>query len=398
MLRKSLTFWITVSGAAAFLILLSLASWVFRDRVFQTFQDPGVPFQTYTPPDGADYSNASGWYAYGPLIDESQPAIFFLHSTTYTGGANWVAELDKESAVDAVEQVILPNYAAPFAQSGALYAPRYRQAALYAFMNNREDSILAREFAHADIHRAFDAFLTQIGPDRPFILAGVGQGGMHVLGLLMQEVSGDEALIKRLAAAYIIDAPVPLDLFTEALLPLRPCETESDVRCVHAHSWAHPTEERRLRVMTERMMSWTPTQGFDRVEGRGLLCTNPVLGARTEEYAPARLHRGAVAAEGFTGDATPAPMGNQTSAQCVDGILLTERTRSRVLRRPDRLAEEYRVPPFNLFYEDLRVDAARRVFNLQAVLLEEARWAPPFDDVEEVEEAPVVPIPDRAQY
>jgi hypothetical protein len=46
----------------------------------------------------------------------------------------------------------------------------------------------------------------------------------------------------------------------------------------------------------------------------------------------------------------------------------------------------------------LRLDAARRSFTLLTILQEERRWAPPLEQVEEIEEAPVVPIPDRREY
>lgn len=394
----SIARWMVLTGIGALIALLAAASWLLRDQIYQTFQDPGEPYQTYTPPPGADYAGTGGWFASGDFTDEDEPAVFFVHPTTYTGGANWNAQLDKASAVAAVVRTVLPNYAAPLANSGVLFAPRYRQAALYTFMNNREDSILARRFAYEDVERAFDAFLLRAGDDRPIMLAGVGQGGFHVLGLLLNRVAGNPGLRERMIAAYILESPVPLDLFSHALAEIPPCETAQDVRCVVAYSYVQPSEERRIRIMTERSMTWTPAGELGFVDGRGILCVNPILSARTTEYASARLHRGGVAAEGLPPDTTPAPVPGQTGAQCADGLLFVERPDYADLRRPRRLAEEYRVPPFNLFYEDLRLDAARRAFTLTTILQEERRWAPPLDRVEEVEEAPVVPIPDRREY
>ncbi|WP_203292285.1 DUF3089 domain-containing protein [Maricaulis parjimensis] len=390
--------WMILTGAGILLGLILAASWLLRDQIFQTFQDPGEPFQTYTPPPGADYASAEAWYARGDFTDADEPAVFFVHPTTYSGGSNWVGELDKASTVEAVERSALPNYAAPFANSGVLFAPRYRQASLYTLMNNREDSLLAREFAYGDVRMAFEAFLAQIGEDRPILLAGVGQGGFHVLGLLMERVSGDEDLRARLIAAYVLETPVPLDLFTGPLADIPPCETPADVRCVMAYSYVEQTDDQRIRILTERMMTWTAPGQLDFVDGRGLLCVNPILGTRTDEYASARLHRGAVAAEGLPPDATPAPLSGQTGAQCADGLLFIEPPTSPALQHGRRLAEEYRVPPFNLFYEDLRLDAARRSLNLITLLQDERRWAPPIMDVEDVEDSPVVPIPDRREY
>jgi hypothetical protein len=41
---------------------------------------------------------------------------------------------------------------------------------------------------------------------------------------------------------------------------------------------------------------------------------------------------------------------------------------------------------------------AQRAFALTSILQEERRWAPPLQIIEEVEDAPVVPIPDRREF
>ncbi|WP_291898563.1 DUF3089 domain-containing protein [Maricaulis sp.] len=390
--------WIVVTVITAAILLLMLAMWLLREQIFQTFQDPGEPYQTYTPPEAPEYADASAWYLQGQFDDDTTPAVFFVHPTTYSGGAEWNAKLDKDTANDRVEEVIIPNYAAPFAVSGSLFVPRYRQASLYSFMNNREDSVLARHFAYHDVEAAFRQFLQDVGDDRPIILVGVGQGGLHALRLGMDVVAPDEALTARLAVAYILEAPVPLDLFEGPLADLPACDTPEDVRCIYAFSYAEEDETRRLRILTERSMSWTEQRDLDFVEERRLLCTNPLLAAPSNQYASARMHRGGASATGFSLDATPAPLPMQTGAQCTDGILLIERPPSPLLRRPSRIAEDFLIAPFNLFYEDLRLDAARRSLIVSTILQEERRWAPPFEDPESVEDAPVIPIPDRRRF
>jgi hypothetical protein len=51
--------WMIVTGIAGLLVIAALASWFLRDQIYQTFQDPGEPFQTYAPPDGVDYAQAN---------------------------------------------------------------------------------------------------------------------------------------------------------------------------------------------------------------------------------------------------------------------------------------------------------------------------------------------------
>ena len=94
----------------------------------------------------------------------------------------------------------------------------------------------------------------------------------------------------------------------------------------------------------------------------GLLALGMVAAtlSQSDDDASGNINRGGASATGFSLDATPAPLPMQTGAQCTDGILLIERPQSPLLRRPSRIAEDFLIAPFNLFYEDLRLDAARR--------------------------------------
>lgn len=393
--RARFAVWTIVSAAGAFLVLVAIAAWVLRDQIYQSFLDPGEPYQTYSVPAAPDYSNSASWYARPPTTAEG-PAIFFAHGTTYPGGSDWNAGIDSEEPANLVMEEQLPNFAAPFSGLGQLYAPRYRQAALYTFMNRREDGVAARMTATRDVRAAFREFLSQTGDETPFILAGVGQGGMHALAVLIEDIAPDEEIRRRLVAAYIQESQVPLDLLQGALSDIPACDTPETIRCLHSYVSSLSDNNDRIRILTEVGLVWQPGGGYDYVEGRGLLCVNPILGARTTDYAPARLHRGGAQASGFREGANPAALPAQTGAQCIDGVLMTELPRSRSLHRPGRLAEDYRLPPYNLFYEDLRADATHRLELFLPVFEEENTLAPPLGLPEEIEDAPVTPIPDRA--
>ena len=53
------------------------------------------------------------------------------------------------------------------------------------------------EFAYGDVRRAFGEFLARVGPERPFMLVGVEQGGTLASRLLRDEIA---ELRRRLAA------------------------------------------------------------------------------------------------------------------------------------------------------------------------------------------------------
>lgn len=383
-----------LGACAVFIGLLLAASVVFRDDIHQSFLDPGIPFQTYTPPPAPDYAEAEAWAARPTPGDDAAPAVFFLHNTTYDGGSDWNAPYDRPQEAAEIADVVIPNFAAPFLVDDAqLYAPYYRQASLYTFMNNREDAVAARVFASGDALRAFDSFLASINEDRPIIIAGVGQGALHALLVLIERVAGEQALIDRLSAAYLLEAPVPLDLFGGALASLPPCRTPDDVRCVISYNSVQQDERERIFAITERSMSWDADGALRFVADQALLCVNPLLSTTGEDFAPARLHRGGAAAEGLTLEDTPSAMANQTGAQCQNGLLMIERPRASALRRAGRLNENRRAPDFNLFYRDLQLDAQRRLEILDAVRADEARYAPPLmGDPIEVDDAEIVPV------
>ncbi len=391
--RSWFTTVLLIAGSGS-LVLAAAASVILRDQIFQTFLDPGIPFQTYQRPAAPNYAQEEAWAALPPEgAEASGPAVFFLHPTTYDGGAHWNAPFDRPQEAEEIARIVLPNWAAPFLTPGSqLYAPHYRQASLYSFMNNREDSVSARLLAYSDVEAAFDAFVARVDPDRSIILVGVDQGALHGLGLLLTRFAQDDALRARLMAAYLLEAPVPLDLFETGLANLAPCASEADIRCVVAYTAARPEERQRIVALTERSMSWTAAGDLRFVSERALLCTNPLTWETGEDYAPDRLHRGGAAAEDLELDETPSAMANQTGAQCQNGVLMTEQPRANALRRAGRLGEDRRAPDFNLFYMDLAHNVAVRTETLAEIRAEEARWAPTLDEPVEVETAPLVPI------
>ena len=122
---------------------------------------------------------------------------------------------------------------------------------------------------------------------------------------------------------------------------------------------------------------------------------NPLLWTQSEDYAPARLHKGGVAAEGLDLETRPAPLPRQVGAQCQDGLLLIDKPRSRSLRRPLKVGGKFRTLPSNLFYEDLRLNAMQRVESLieDNVLPRRAKLLDGFE-VQEIEESPIGEVVD----
>jgi len=226
--------WVLLAAGSIFLVLIAAASWLMRDQIYQALLDQGIPFQTYEPPPAPDYTDPDSW-AVRPVLaalGDEETAVFFVHPTMHRGASSWNSSLDRRSHREQMQQLYLPNYAGPFAGTGAVFAPLYRHAALYAYMNNREDSRQARALAYDDVRAAFSQFLADIGDERPVILVGVGQGGGHLTRLLLDVVSRDENLIARLIAAYVLEAPVAASLFDGPLQSIPLCDSREAIRCV----------------------------------------------------------------------------------------------------------------------------------------------------------------------
>ncbi len=399
--RKLRTVHKVVTGlilAVVVIVVTGVLTW--RDDIFQTIQDPRQPFQTYEPPAAPDYATAESWLSQPDLsvdpfeLDEKGD-VFVVVPSVYRGGEHYNLPSDDLRRKTKLQRIVRPNYVTPYGDAGRLFAPYYRQASLYSYMTQREDARLAQEFAYQDVRRAFEVFLTQSPPERPIVLVGHNQGAAHVTRLLHDFFSGDSPLSKRLAVAYVIDYPVPLDLFDDALSPLSPCEGPSDTGCVAAFGTFMPGETSNAERFAERLLVHDGDD-FASVENRPLSCINPLTWSRTEDYAPERLHKGGVAAEGLEPDIRPAAQPNQVGAQCLDGLLFVDKPRSRSLRRPLMVGGKFRTLPSNLFYEDLKQNAVARVDALLAsgTLPKRAERLDNFE-LEEIEVNPVTPATDK---
>lgn len=401
--RKSerLAVWqMLLGGIIATVIIATSLAWIYRDDIFQTIQDPRQPFQTYDPPEAPDYALAESWLSQpdltvDPYTMDEKGDVFVVVPSVYRGGEHYVLPSDDLRRKSKLERIVRPNYVTPYGDAGRLFAPFYRQASLYSYMTTREDARLAQDFAYQDVKRAFRLFLRQSPPERPIVLVGHNQGAAHLIRLLHDFFAGHPEMIERLAVAYVIDYPLPLDLFEESLTPLSPCESSEDINCVVAFGTFMPGESGIASRFTERLLVHNG-QRFESVNGRSLLCVNPLTWTRTEDYAPERLHLGGVAAEGLEPDIRPAPRPNQVGAQCQGGVLLVDKPRSRSLRRPFQVGAKFRTLPSNLFYEDLRQNAVTRV----NALIESGnlpKRAPLLNDMDliDIDESPVVPALDQ---
>ena len=379
-------------AAALLLVLAGVSAMVWREDIHRTLLDPKVPYQTYDPPPAPDYARPEAW----ALIPQNPtrwsaadgPAdVFFVHPTTYDGGKHWNAPLDDRGVERGLRAVMLPNYAGPFERVGRLFAPRYRQASLYAWLRLREDAREARAFAYADVRDAFRRYVADYNRGRPFVLTGVGQGGFLAERLVREEIAPYPELRARFAAAYLIDAFAPADRYAPGA-PVPACREPRQPRCVAAWVQVVSGDEEAGRRRLENALVWTEAGDLADPGDRTPLCFNPLLGMTGEADAPARLNKGAANATDLERGARPAFLSRQVGARCVDGVLQVSRPRSGSLRPEGSWSDRRKAPGYNLFYADIEADAEARVAALLG-LNDFPVPAAPIDRSIEVKSAPI---------
>jgi hypothetical protein len=347
---------------AVLLPLLGVAAWIWGDDVLQALLDPKVPYAIYRPPPAPDYARARAWALLpGPPSRADPPAdVFFVHPTTYDGGKQWNGPFDSRKGSAVLARVMLPNYAAPFAKAGRVFAPRYRQASLYTSLTLWDDAIEARQFAYGDVRGAFRYYRDHLNGGRPFILVGVEQGGTLAARLIRDEIAPDPALKSRLIAAYLIETLVPAAEYGPDA-PVPACAARAQTGCVVAWIAVRRSDFARAQKLLNRFLVWNERGQLKTLAGRPALCVNPILGARTDAEAPARVNLGAANATDLEWGARPAFMVRQVAAQCENGLLRTTRPRSASLRRAGSWADRQKVPGYNVFYANIEADAITRV-------------------------------------
>ena len=364
--RHGIRYWLVVAGAV--LVTLGvIASVIWGDDIIKALLDPKVPFGKDHPPPAANYAARAAWALMPePGATPASVDVFFIHPTSYpasftsyNGGRHWNAPINDHAAMVALSEVMLPNYAAPFDAVGDVYAPRYRQATLYTRSSLWDDAIEARQFAYGDVKAAFEAYLANFNHGRPFILAGVEQGGDLGARLLHEAIAPDPALRQRLVGAYLIDTVVPADEYGPgASVP--PCQRRAQAGCLVAWAAVRQGDFTGVQRLLSRAMVWGPQDQLQPLGQRRALCVNPLLGAASEDNAPERLNLGAAAATGLEWGVRPAFMVRQVGAQCQDGVLRVTRPRSSLLHPAGDWIQRAREPGYNLFWADIEADTQAR--------------------------------------
>ena len=382
-------------GGILALLLVLIICLLFQDNIARFMINPRTPFQTLTPAPTPSYADTQRSWIFWPEKQGAGAAdIFYIHSTTSYSRRHWNAAIDDPKASSVLETTAAANEAGPFLNLGSVYGPRYRQATLFSFFTHKYDGVAARRAAYEDVNDAFDVFLeNSTDPERPIIIAGYGQGGLHALGLLQRRINKDDVLRKRIAAAYVIDHAVPEEFFSAYAPNLSLCDSRDDYRCVVAFVALETGFDDEIRRARKRMMVWNERGELVPSMGNDPVCVNPLTWRATNDYVGPEHHLGAASATGLKLGSTPPPVSRALGAQCQRGVLVVDRPRQEYLRRSPWFAEKWKSQHFNLFYHDVAEDAARRIALTQRRLTAEAEILAPIDQAVDLGASPIKKVP-----
>lgn len=345
-------------ATVAIVVVLGLAAFVFREQLMlaaiASRIAPEHDFDPALAPTAPDYSRDSAWAALpgkddpsGDSPDDAPQAsadvgVFFLHPTSYFGKDNWNQPQDYAAANWITDQRVLRHQASAFNACCEVFAPRYRQATFFSYLDEDGNGTRALDLAYTDVLAAFEAFLER-NAGRPFILAAHSQGAQHGARLLRERIKGSAAQ-DDMVAAYLIG--FALDAQDMGGLPV--CDTATATGCV---------------------IGWNAVDGDNpglNGAGRDIVCVNPLSWRHDGERADNARNLGGIGYPSYNavaeGEDVTAMMVEPgvADARCAGGNLQVSDLRSE--RFPARMpGGSMHVYDYSLYYLNIRANALARV-------------------------------------
>ncbi len=210
-----------------------------------------------------------------PAKPQQRFAVFFVHPTSYLNRTRWNAPLASggDPEAERIARIYLRGMASPFNAATEIWAPRYRQATMGAFLTAAPEGKQAIGAAYADVREAFRYFLSSVDPKTPIVLAGHSQGALHLKRLLAEEVKGTP-VAGRLVAAYVIGWPVST-LHDLPVIGFPACAAPDQTACVI--SWSSYAEPADPSLVLDAYGS-TPALDGKAPGTDPMLCSNPLTG------------------------------------------------------------------------------------------------------------------------
>lgn len=376
-----------VFGLATLVVVTGVALLTISDWLPSLLLKPDHEFFDEDHLAAPDYSDPENWAALPGRLDaadevppgivpppegERAAAVFYIYPTINLSKARWNMDLSDKVLTNLADQFPIKGQATAFNGCCEIYAPHYRQATLYTFLDSGPSPYNALELAYLDVERAFDEFLTRIG-DKPIILAGHSQGTNHLIRLLQERI--DNELYERIVAVYAIGGHVPLDLISPSRVNFSICDGPDETQCIIAWDTfidgSDPLENpmRSPGHWVKDRYGWT-------YNPHHIVCVNPLSWRFDTQPSPVANHKGGLEMDTselgdvFRGE-RPDPSArshlrriipNVTFARCEDDGRLSVRRQEHVTYGggPVR-GDGLHLVDYGLFWKDIYDNAIARV-------------------------------------
>jgi len=331
-----------------------VTGFIYRDlvmlMVFKSYVKPGTSFAETPAPQAPDYSNPQNWAALPGREDnadftpegvsdgqaEAAVDVFFVHPTTFLSSTGWNAPMGDEASGKWVDDAVMRGQASVFNGSARVYAPRYRQAQIYAFFALEDGGNEALELAYTDIEAAFEHYLAEYNNGRPFIVAGHSQGALLVRWLLERRISGTP-LRERMVAAYPVGYPMAIAELAKSIPDIPVCEAATRTGCLA--TW---------NSIGDGYRPFQPTQG--------LVCVNPLTWTADDAYGAFEDNKGALSVAAKT------LIPGAADGRCENGMLYVSQIRTRVYDNlPNMGKGNHHLIDYALYWSNIRTNVAERV-------------------------------------
>ncbi len=283
-----------------------------------------------------DYALAQDWVSL-PKAPQKAVDVFWVYPTVYQGKPV-VAAIDSAQMRQGAEFTLLVQ-ASVFEDSANIFAPLYRQTNLSVVSMDRATRERYFSVGREDVEKAFAYYLKNLNHGRPFILAGHSQGAEVLTEIVRKNLDRPE-LRGKMVAAYIIGWPITRqDLKDYPFLDI--CRSASQTGCIVTYNSVAAGHQAEAPTILP-----------------GAVSVNPLSWSADDGLAPASENLGSVIFDEKGGQQTFAHF---TSARNQDGGLVVAPADPRMLPVLPFGPGVYHVYDYNLFYMNLKANAAQRI-------------------------------------
>lgn len=204
--------------------------------------------------------------------------IFYVYPTLNTSKKDirWNVSINDKVQQNKVLTKVVKYQVSPFATSGKIYVPYYRQAHVRAYRGYKGANE-ALDLAYTDVKKAFTYYLKNYNKGRPIILVGHSQGTTHGIRIL-KDFFDNKPLQKQLIAAYLPGIRIKPNEFTTILPMKSPNETGGFVSWNTRKKGTYPDAKNwYVGSVTTNPITWNGRKTTLLKEHKGFLFTDDTL-------------------------------------------------------------------------------------------------------------------------